>query len=493
MQKVKNFASTIRNNWKKSVFFSLAGVYGVQWYQKKLEDEAYMRGLAREALNYGSQEISVDAPNYAVTVILNPVASGVKGRTLYEKYCAPLLNLAGLKVSVIRTESDGQAKDIMEIMKDADAVLVAGGDGTLMEVVTGLMRRDDRDEAAKVPIGILPVGKTNSLAHTLFPGQNDHVRLLGEATMGVIRQCKKSVGVIEVENKHVGKKIYAMNKLELGAWKDTTLMLQKWFFAFNWVKTYIPQVLYARGYLTKHKEMLWDCDVDVEYVTSPSEDNEGDSVEQKGEVIRSSNLRGIMSWMIGSQAPQTQDESPEKNKDVSSPMWTCRESGRFHGTGLQIKVEDDQLRADLFPSNVSLDQFTQYGTSLLRGEINQLNTEVLRAPSFLIDPSLEEQKDGESESRSLEEQKDGENESGSLEEQKDGENKTGIEKKICVDGDDIELSGPLLISYIRNRVSVFCDGSLVAKEEKPMENRSTQQSRWSSMAGMGLARNRNFS
>ena len=29
-----------------------------------------------------------------------------------------------LQVSVIRTESDGQAKDIMEIMKDADAVLV---------------------------------------------------------------------------------------------------------------------------------------------------------------------------------------------------------------------------------------------------------------------------------------------------------------------------------------------------------------------------------
>ena len=72
-----------------------------------------------------------------------------------------------LQVSVIRTESDGQAKDIMEIMKDADAVLVsscppcrphvhlqvAGGDGTVMEVVTGLMRRRDWQEAAKVMEG----------------------------------------------------------------------------------------------------------------------------------------------------------------------------------------------------------------------------------------------------------------------------------------------------------------------------------------------------
>ena len=72
------------------------------------------------------------------------------------------------QVSVIRTESEGQAKDIMEIMADADAVLVAGGDGTIMEAVTGLLRRPDHLEAAKIPLGVLPVGKTNSLAHKLF-------------------------------------------------------------------------------------------------------------------------------------------------------------------------------------------------------------------------------------------------------------------------------------------------------------------------------------
>ena len=59
---------------------------------------------------------------------------------------------------MIRTEGEGGAKDIMEIMIDADAVLVAGGDGTIMEAVTGLMKRADRAEAARVPIGILPVG-----------------------------------------------------------------------------------------------------------------------------------------------------------------------------------------------------------------------------------------------------------------------------------------------------------------------------------------------
>merc|ERR1719510_632025 len=163
-------------------------------------------------MNYGSGVIKgADTPLYRVTVILNPVASGGKARKLYEKYCAPLLNLAGMKVSVMRTESEGQAKDIMEIMKDADAVLVAGGDGTVMEAVTGLLRRTD-GAAAQLPLGVLPVGKTNTLAHRLFHCE-DEVRLMGEATMAVVRQLRRPVSVLEVENRAEeenmrGKKLY---------------------------------------------------------------------------------------------------------------------------------------------------------------------------------------------------------------------------------------------------------------------------------------------
>ena len=76
-----------------------------------------------------------------MTVVLNPAAYGGKGRVRFESYCAPLLHLAGIEVSVMRTEGEGQAKEILEVVKDCDAVLIAGGDGTLMEAVTGLMRR----------------------------------------------------------------------------------------------------------------------------------------------------------------------------------------------------------------------------------------------------------------------------------------------------------------------------------------------------------------
>lgn len=103
-----------------------------------------------------------------VTVILNPVANDRNSKADYEKYCAPLFHLAGFKVSLVVTEAEGQAKELMEIMDNTDCVVVAGGDGTVHEVITGLLRRKDSQNATKqFPVGIVPVGKNNFVAHQL--------------------------------------------------------------------------------------------------------------------------------------------------------------------------------------------------------------------------------------------------------------------------------------------------------------------------------------
>ena len=108
-------------------------------------------------------------PARHVTVILNPVAGGNKKcRDDYETYCAPLFHLAGLKVSLVTTEGEGQARELMEIMDNTNCIVVAGGDGTVHEAVTGLLRRPDVNLATKrFPIGILPLGKNNNVAFKL--------------------------------------------------------------------------------------------------------------------------------------------------------------------------------------------------------------------------------------------------------------------------------------------------------------------------------------
>lgn len=58
--------------------------------------------------------------------------------------------------------SDGSIEDVL-----LDLVACSGGDGTLDEVVTGMMKRED-----KVPIGYIPAGTTNDFASSLHISKN---------------------------------------------------------------------------------------------------------------------------------------------------------------------------------------------------------------------------------------------------------------------------------------------------------------------------------
>ena len=92
---------TLRNNWKKSVFFSIAGAYGIDYGIKKNKESELMQSYCREALAYGEIGQNVTTKSYHVTVILNPAAHDGKARTKFENYCEPLLHLAGIKVRVL--------------------------------------------------------------------------------------------------------------------------------------------------------------------------------------------------------------------------------------------------------------------------------------------------------------------------------------------------------------------------------------------------------
>ncbi|XP_041531461.1 uncharacterized protein LOC121463352 [Microtus oregoni] len=56
-----------------------------------------------------------------------------KARALFEKNAAPILHLSGMDVTVVKTDYEGQAKKLLELMENTDVIIVAGGDGTLQE------------------------------------------------------------------------------------------------------------------------------------------------------------------------------------------------------------------------------------------------------------------------------------------------------------------------------------------------------------------------
>ena len=67
------------------------------------------------------------------------------------------------RVTIYPTQCQGDGEVIAgEWAKDFDRIVCAGGDGTLDEIVTGVMRSQ-----VKIPIGYLPSGSTNDFARSL--------------------------------------------------------------------------------------------------------------------------------------------------------------------------------------------------------------------------------------------------------------------------------------------------------------------------------------
>uniref|UniRef100_A0A8C4H5P3 Acylglycerol kinase, mitochondrial n=1 Tax=Dicentrarchus labrax TaxID=13489 RepID=A0A8C4H5P3_DICLA len=143
---------TLRNHWKKSTFAVCVLSYGGYWLYGKHCDNVLRREACLVAREFGRQQIGPQERLRKATVILNPAACSGKANNLFEKNAAPILHLAGVEITIVKTDYEGQAKKLMELMEQTDVLIVAGGDGTLQEVVTGLLRRPDQDAITTLSI-----------------------------------------------------------------------------------------------------------------------------------------------------------------------------------------------------------------------------------------------------------------------------------------------------------------------------------------------------
>lgn len=140
-----------------------------------------------------------------------------KAKKLFEKYCEPILHLAGYAVTIIQTQSENQARNLIaNLSTQTDIIVVAGGDGTLSDVVTGMMRKYNHNSSAvkALSIGILPLGQTNKVANTLFNGYLDMVEVqqLADAAIAIVRGKTMLADILEVELLEVNLKVYEISK-----------------------------------------------------------------------------------------------------------------------------------------------------------------------------------------------------------------------------------------------------------------------------------------
>lgn len=101
-------------------------------------------------------------------LILNPTAAAGADSKARLRAFVHALESDGWQVDVCRTQQPGHGLSLAEssLALGLDAVLAAGGDGTVREVVSGLLRTGNRGEqGCPVPVGILPWGTGNDVAH----------------------------------------------------------------------------------------------------------------------------------------------------------------------------------------------------------------------------------------------------------------------------------------------------------------------------------------
>lgn len=112
---------------------------------------------------------------------VNPLGGTKKGLDILEKV-KPVFEEAEVEIDIRETEYAGHAGEMIRTMdlSDYHGFCAIGGDGTMHEIVNGLLKREDR---LRIPIGLIPGGTGNSFMRDmecLDPVEATHRIIQGE-------------------------------------------------------------------------------------------------------------------------------------------------------------------------------------------------------------------------------------------------------------------------------------------------------------------------
>ena len=99
-----------------------------------------------------------------VFIIANPISGKKKTKKILDTIVLKTLDINNITYKIHLTKFSLHAREIINKaqLNDYDFILVLGGDGTMHEVVDGMLNRDDD---SNIPIALLATGSGNSLLH----------------------------------------------------------------------------------------------------------------------------------------------------------------------------------------------------------------------------------------------------------------------------------------------------------------------------------------
>ena len=172
-------------------------------------------------------------------ITVNPHGGTKKGPLILEKI-QPLFASANMELQVIETTFAGHAQALANQLSfdEISGFIGIGGDGTLHEIINGMLSRTDKK---KIPIGIIPGGSGNSYMHDLQ--LTDPI----EAAKAIINGKTKALDTAMITVNHITK--YANNMIGWGLVTDVGVKAEE----FRWLGTSRYTILSVVEVL-KHKK-----------------------------------------------------------------------------------------------------------------------------------------------------------------------------------------------------------------------------------------------
>jgi len=173
-------------------------------------------------------------------IIINPNSGKRKSISVFKKYLKPSLENNLFRYEIKTTTHSGHAKQIIESIDllKFNAILVLGGDGTMHEVINGLLKRQDK---INLPIGNIPTGSGNSLLYDLGKfNVKDSINI-------VLKNNIRKIDILELST--LSEKIYSMNLIGWGMGNDIGLRAEKmrWLGPMRYNIASLIEILKYRG------------------------------------------------------------------------------------------------------------------------------------------------------------------------------------------------------------------------------------------------------
>ncbi|EDZ94723.1 MAG: diacylglycerol kinase family protein [Limnospira sp. PMC 1291.21] len=132
-------------------------------------------------------------------IFINPASGKGKSLQIFEQI-KPILAHHNTAFNVTCTRHAGDLQNRVKNMdlSSIDGLVVVGGDGSIHEVINGLMNRQDWEKAIKTPLGIIPAGTSNGLCKTLLQEAGETYNHIN-ATIAITRGNIQPLDILGVQ------------------------------------------------------------------------------------------------------------------------------------------------------------------------------------------------------------------------------------------------------------------------------------------------------